>query len=819
VAEGSQAVHSVSPVACPECGRVLPAERLDAHLRGAHRLYQFRGSRAPLADTLPALLDALCRTDPDPEAYAVLERIARAEYRRGAGPFLASALGPALGRVAPRRLSAVCAALAGAIAARPSARAVALFLAADGGAAGRRLALALGARLPAPLERRVVRALRPLLGDRHLPAEAQIAAAAALLRTTGDDGPRAKRLLRALVAGRSKVKAVDRLRRLEARVGPAPAVQALRRHLEDRIRMRCPRCHVQMRRPAMIEHLWAEHGLLLQGERVREPWPLIEEWLDAAGPGGDAEVVKRCRALAEQIDPREGTRRLQRLLLARGVEDAEARRALLAEAAEQRASLCPRCYALVPVPRDEPPRPMSVSRGRLSVNGYRVEVSEAGFVPHVEFETPAGLRRRERLPGRRLTRRAAVLLLAGPPVLLALALALVNLGIGPLPPVAGLLLLALLLALGVRLFWRPGPPPDGLAVDHAWGRLAPRLHAEGFSLEDSAFLASLALASLSRGRPEARREALGRLLRLTERVVGAGFGGAHALAALRRLAVADAARAGKDRVLLTVAEVDSCFHGKLPLAYAEGLLEGRREDGWSRGERARLRVLLCDSAFDAGFEVADLLEAGAAAPALEAVLGGDPDGLARLRLLWSLRATRPWDRHGEADTAFDLAGDAAWQDLLGRYPDLLLRHPLPPRFAEAPGGPAHLLLCGRGVVFHGTVLTRPPRVVEVTERRSGRGGYELVVDDHRFPFDSNPDAAAARLERWCRYHFEEFVPLVADVHRWPSPDATAILRAWGAVRCPDCRRSLLPRPGEVGVSLEQGGGAPRSPAGRGVTGP
>ena len=162
-----------------------------------------------------------------------------------------------------------------------------------------------------------------------------------------------------------------------------------------------------------------------------------------------------------------------------------------------------------------------------------------------------------------------------------------------------------------------------------------------------AFLASLALVSVGRGRPAPRREPLGRLLTLTERVVGAGFGGARDLAALRRLAIADAVRQGKERVLLVVAEVDRCFSGKLPLAYAEGVLAGGRDDGWRRADLARLRVLLCDSAFEAGFELRDLIEAGETAPALGEILGiGDTEALAHLRLLWSQRASRPWDRHG-----------------------------------------------------------------------------------------------------------------------------------------------------------------------------
>jgi hypothetical protein len=794
-------VASVSVETCPECGAVLPPEQLDAHLRGEHRLYRFGGALAPVAAALAAALAALGRPDPDPDAYRVLEAIARDEHGRSAANFLASSLGARLTSVEGSRRAAVCDTLARLIAARPGGAAVAWYLAAEPAPAPRQLALALALRLPAPVEARFLRALRPVLHDRRLPAESQIAAVAALLASTGRDGARVRRLLRALVAGRSKVRSVARLRQLAALAGPFPALDEAIRHLEDRVRMRCPRCPAQMRRREMVQHLWAEHRLLLHGDRVREPWQLIEDWVEQGVRQGDAAALDRARDLARQIDPQGGPRRVQRLVAANGGLDAEAGRCLLAGAAERQASLCPYCYELVPVAREAPPPPPSLSRGRLSASGYRVELSEDGLAPVAEVETPAGLRWRRPAPGRRWTRKGATLFLATPPVLLALAVAVLLPGGRPLLPVATLLGVALALYLAARVGWRPARPLEDRVVDYAWLWLAPRLHAEGFSLDDSAFLASLAVASAGRGRPAARREALGRLLPLTERVVAAGFGGARHLAALRRLAIADAGPPGKDRLLLVVAEVDSCFSGRLPLDYAEGMLAGWRQDGWGRGDLARLRVLLCDSAFEAGFELRDLLEAGETAPALGEVLRTeDGDGLAQLRLLWSLRASRPWHRHGEADTVFELAAGPAASDLLGRYPDLLLRHELPPRFAaEGEGGAANLLLCSRGVVLRGTVLTRPPRAVEVAGRP---GRYELTVDGQRFLFASDPDALAGRLERWCRYHFDEFLPAAADVRGWRSPDATAVLRVWGAVRCPDCRRSLLPRVGDVGVPVE-----------------
>jgi hypothetical protein len=788
----------VSVETCPECGAVLAPGRLDEHLRGEHRLYRYHGTAAPAGATLAALLAALSRPDPDPDAYALLEVIAYDEHGRRAAGFLASSLGAMLASAGGTRRAAACDALARAMAPRPGAAAVAWYLAAEPDVGPRQLALTVAVRLPAPVERKLVRALRPLLRDRRLPGESQIAAAAALLASTGRHGARARRLLKALVTRRSKVRAVARLRQLGAVAGTFPVLEETIRQVEDRIRMRCPRCDVQLRRRDMVPHLWNEHRLLLHGDRVREPWQLIEEWV----AGGAVEAVERARDLAQQIDPRDGPRRVERMIAAKSGQDADTGRALLDEAVERQASLCPHCYELVAVRHEEPPRPPSLWRGRLSSRGYRVEVSEDGLVPVAVAETPAGPLGCPP-PPRRWTRKGAMLFLVMPLVLLALVLALVNPHSRPLLPVATLLGLALGVYIAVRVAWRPRRPMADRVVDYAWTVAAPRLHAEGFSLADSAFLASVALASVGRGRPAVRREALARLLALTERVVAAGFGGARDLAALRRLAIADAVGQGKDRVLLVVAEADSCVSGKLPLAYVEGLLAGWQHDGWGAGELARLRVLLCDAAFEAGFELRDLIEAGETAGSLGEVLDiEDAEALAHLRLLWSQRAARPWDHVGAADSVFELAADPAAAELLGRYPDLLLRHVLPARFAgDNTDGAADILVCSRGVMLRGAVFTHPPRAVEVAARQ---GRYELTVDGQRFAFANDPEAVASRLERWCRYYFDEFVPAAGDVYRWRSPDATAVLRAWGTVRCPDCGRSLLPRVGEVGVPLEAG---------------
>jgi hypothetical protein len=273
--------------------------------------------------------------------------------------------------------------------------------------------------------------------------------------------------------------------------------------------------------------------------------------------------------------------------------------------------------------------------------------------------------------------------------------------------------------------------------------------------------------------------------------------------------VADAFEGGADPVPLVAGHLAACFQGRLPLAYAEQLLASWQAPWLTRGNRVRLRILLCDRAFEAGFEVRNLLDAGGTAPALGALLGTDnPQGLAALRLLWSLRASRPWDRLGRCATAFELAADPDRARLLGVFPDLLLCQEEPdwPAVADpasAKRTPVRIQLSVQGVVLQETLFAWPPRTVEVNRRR--KGGSELVLGDQRFTANDDLSDLARRMEWWFRYGFNDFLPQVPAVRLWQSPDRAAILRAWGAVPCPECRGYFLAHVGEVGLALEEGG--------------
>jgi uncharacterized C2H2 Zn-finger protein len=805
---------------CPECRATFRPSVFEAHLRQVHRIYQFRGVRRSFNDTFAALLDALILDRPDPEAWHTLSAIAAENHGPHADIFLAMTLGQLLTRVAVERRIIVIDAL-GTLIGRSGATGLALALASDAEILARRLALIVLANLPQPIAETLFAPLRGLLLDRRLPEEAQFAALAAVLRTVGSDSPLAEEWLRTLVRGRGKAKAIERLRRFEQYAGKNPVLDALCEKLEQRLRMSCPRCGIQLRRRKMVEHLWNEHRLVLDGRRVREPWPLIEEWVDRYCERQELELLDRCRTLVQRLDADDGPRRFHRLLLTHGIADEEARRALTGEAAEQHAACCPWCYGLVPVPREVPPLCLNLYHGRLSAGGYRVEVSERGLLTFLDIVTPEERIYQGRELGQLWTRRGVMLIFVGPLILLALLWAF---GIpppspssaggrggwgGPFLPVLVILLLALAVHLLTRWLWRPRVPANVRARNYAWTMLAPRLYADGYSLADSAFLAGLAQISVGDGYAPLRADLLPDLVKRTENALAMGIAPPGHLAALRRLLVEDAVGRGADPVPLVVDLLARCFEGRLSLSFAEHLLAGWQTDAsstwWTPGNRVRLRVLLCDRAFEAGFEVRNLLDAGNHALALGSVLGTqDVRNLSALRLLWSLRATRPWDSCGDPLTVFDLAADPKRADLLGSFADLLLWQIEPDWLVAAPGvtepKPAQILFCLRGIVLQGVLFSETPRVVEVNARWRYN---DLIIGEQRFRSSGPLDLLALRMERWFRYAFSEFLPALPRVESWQAPDRLAILRAWGAVACPECHRQLLPRVGQVGIALEE----------------
>ncbi len=409
---------------------------------------------------------------------------------------------------------------------------------------------------------------------------------------------------------------------------------------------------------------------------------------------------------------------------------------------------------------ETPPLEVFALDDRVVAQGYSVELSEEGWRTCLRVRTPAGETSTVE-PGRAWTRYGLAGLVVGPLVLLALVLAVVweFVELPPLAPVLALLGLAGLTWLVLLILWRRRPSRAERVRRHVWTDLVPRLYPNGFALDDSAFLAGLAQRGGRDGLEKLHARLLPPLVKLMEQAVAAGTAPSAHLSAVRRLLVADAVTRGADPIPLVVDQLSLCFEGKLPLLYAERLLDGWESPWWTAGNLARLRVLLCDRAFEVGYEVRTLLDVGQTVPSLGTVLQTDQvQALAALRLLWSLRAGVPWDRCGEVRTVFDLARERDSSAVLESVPDLLLYQEEPdwPRVSDT--GKSNLesvriMLCARGVWCQKYLFTSMPRSVETyTQWRE----CSLTVDDKRLWSRQSLDTLEKRLEALVSLGFSRF---------------------------------------------------------------
>jgi hypothetical protein len=792
-------------VVCSICRQTVASAVFEDHLRRFHQLFTFRGVRRSLGDTLEAILEELLALRPSEDAWHTLVRLAHAEHPTRADDFLAGLLTALVVRQPESRRGALLSSLAPLIA--PGQAGLIDTLSHHPDPYARLLALYCLASVP--FDPALAKTLRVVLLDRQLPAEEQVRLLAGLW--PGLDDTLQADLVAKLIAGLGKASSLRQLRQLEDRVGSHPVITNWIEDLQQKVRLVCPRCGVEMRRPGMDQHLWTEHRLILDGLRVRDPWTLIEEWLDACKAYYDSELLTRCQIAAAKIDPDGGPARLARLTMARGLADPATRRAILDEARELHAACCPWCSAFVPLPPEVTPLFVNLRPGRLCTHGYEVEVNERGMRPRMVVRTPAEIIVDGLPPERSWTYRGVSILVSAPLVVIALLFAVawpVSLGL-PVKPVVIFLGLAGLAFGAVHLAQRWKTPSPYPVLELAWRFLVPRLHAGGmvFDSSDSAFLAGLAQLHANAGLVGVDSGQVRQLTRLTEQAVSKAAAPPGHLAALSRLWVEQELANGADPVPLVATLVARTFEGKLPLSFAQHLLAEWTTEWWTSGHLARLRILLCDRAFEAGFEVQNLLDAGENAPALGTVLGITlPRTLAALRLLWSLRPQRPWDRLN-GQTAFELAHDPASGPVLADRPDLLLWYENPSIQIVADSGrskmnPAMIRLTTAGVWLQDVLFPIPPRVFEVRRRTVG---YEMRLGSEAFRSPVDLDPLSRLLERWFRYAFHEFLPQVDRALEWESPDRAALLRAWGAVPCPECGRHLLPRVGEVGIALKERG--------------
>ncbi|MCS7046614.1 MAG: hypothetical protein NZO58_09685, partial [Gemmataceae bacterium] len=779
------------PVRCPECPAQVRAADLELHLRRAHKVFQFRGVRRSYSETRDYLLNCLCGGRPDVQAWLSLCGLAEDRYGEAATERLALWICTTIKAAGKERRDPMVASAAEAIARTSAGPRLAMVLLGDAVQSGwknvaRQLALEIVARTESAWTDDDLKRIEPYLASKELPRETRRRAVAGLLRLPGLGESTVSRILQAYVSAMSKTRAVERLRELEELVGQVPAIEKLCADLEDRIRMTCPRCQVQLERAEMVRHLWDRHRLLLDGRQVREPWRVLADWVVDYVLEKDPALLERCWELARKADPHDGPRRLQRMLLRQGVDDRDAWEALLSQARAVGDSLCPHCLGQTPRPYREGSSPLVEDNG-LSGHGFRLEINDTGLTPRLRITGPDGVLWDGNEPGGGLTPLGAFLILAIPVALSIFGILWALPFDVPWP-------VQMLFALGLSLFpdaliywfWPQGPVRRRL-LDAAWHIVIPELLSRPLTDAATGFLEALVATDEPGFLPDAD------VVEAAWAAVQRDRPQSPALAGLLRRRLAHRADELGDLVAAASEVIVQALAGKIPLRAAHQALARALEEASPEIVR-RLRVLTCAHAAALGLSSNDLTDLLHTKYTFGPVLAGaDLDYLRQVRHLASLAGRLPTDLP-KADSVLDLAADAHRAELLARYPDVLL-------LDRAAG----IRVGTRGVWLKDLCVTEQPSRVDVVAARGPDGpGFEIVVGHQRAWFSSDPRLVATHLERWLRFYFVEFLPQAARPTRQRSSEASRRLWRANCVVCSECHRRFVPIAGEVGLRLTEG---------------
>lgn len=397
-------------------------------------------------------------------------------------------------------------------------------------------------------------------------------------------------------------------------------------------------------------------------------------------------------------------------------------------------------------------------------------------------------------PEQSMTRRGAVLFLLTPILCIIVALSVM-----PVPPtfppivyVALATVIAIVIYIGIRLYWDEQAPLPDRSVDYAWEKMVPALRKAEIQKNNMQFLAGLALVSQKHGTPEDRRLEIDRLAEAAE-----------SMEDLRPLSscfyvlqLNDLRQQGADYLPRMAELVGEAFSRTLALEVVERILHDFPIELRDRAVRARFRILLLTYAFEAKLEADDLRELGRSIPALGAVYASeDRTGLARLRLLWMYRHRRLWQKVGSATSVFDIA---RFPTLAGIYlkarPDLLLFQPTAGNTSDS----APILICEEGIVYRESILKDTRTRMEVVPRsKLMGGGYELKIGDARYPFREDPSLLVKRLKAWAAFLFDEFLPQARLIRDRQSAQLDRLLVS-KLVECPECKRHFLGITGDLG---------------------
>ncbi|MBC8117279.1 MAG: hypothetical protein H7062_23020, partial [Candidatus Saccharimonas sp.] len=335
---------------CPECGTTFPKRDLPHHRRQEHHVFEWDGRRYDFDNLVALLLGRTVAVEPDAFAARSLTELFVERHGNGAWQPLFAGLRDQLLRAAEYEdVEALASGLGSAVGTlRLATRLTWAFLAEDN-AVCQSAALALFANHDADPPADLSRLVATRLSQPELPFALCQQATVSLLRRPRVAADICRSALLELAdRADDKLQGVELLHGLEQWVGASPAIEAACAELLSKIRMRCPRCEVSGTPTELAEHVRAEHGLILQGRSVRQPWSVAIDCLDEYAEHPKSHLLERAEQLAALASPDSGRKRLLREALRRGIAPEHYRREMIEANKSTSYSLCPECWESIP---------------------------------------------------------------------------------------------------------------------------------------------------------------------------------------------------------------------------------------------------------------------------------------------------------------------------------------------------------------------------------------------------------------------------------------------------------------------------------------
>ena len=661
---------------------------------------------------------------------------------------------------------------------------------------GPRLALEFLHRLEGDIPTACVPFATQLLADRRSPVSLRLSVAGKLLDQQPDTTEATESITCALTTGLSRSRALQRLLELQSCVTVSKSLDAKVTELEQRLKLRCPICRQVCRRPELVLHLWSAHRLSFEAGVTLDPQMSVQRIIDAASTTADAGMydVAFHQAMLLRSDWNE-LDVLRRLTIRPSNSAASIPATLTRHAADHNAGLCAKCLAELPDALPELPQPLSVGSGRLSGDGYAVEVRESQLGRVVRVITPQGTEDDAPAPTNRYSPRAAAVWIACPSLFVGLLVAF------RVPATIGALLLLVALTLLVSTFTyilvrllRPKlVNRSELALDVAWQRLVSTLDT---TPETARWLVRLCRASWNRGDVEERRATLFHLANQAEALVDVSPVHEQALAACRLLQIVDTTDRNGERTRALLQFFKDFLEGQRTPIFLEAVAEMLQDQAFFLdAERRRHPPLAIVAAFEAGWTTDDLRLLFHTLPFTRQWFGQPGEAyLRQLFSLWNWRHKQPWATFGTGITILELADRQASvaRRVFTRYPSATMKIVLDEPTEKELGD---VVLTEDGLVIRGIVFPDAGHLrVESSSRGAGwtmHGGLEPLQLDRGLP-----RTTVSLLLRWIRWFAEHAGHWAKTTELRPTQRTRRLLKSL-LRECPECGTQNIVRRGRL----------------------